>query len=147
MKERMNINNAEPGIYKAMAASDNQVDSFPLDPKLKELIRIRVSQINGCGYCINTHTKDALALGETEQRLFALSAWWETPFFTEEERAVLRLAEQVTNISAGGITDEVYTHALNILGETKLAQALFVSVTINSWNRIAISMHMVAEMN
>ena len=145
MKERMSINKAEPGIYKAMAASDYKVDSFELDPKLKELIRVRVSQINGCGYCINTHTKDALKIGETSQRLFAVSAWWETPFFSEEERVVLKLAEQVTNISNGGISDDVYNNALNILGETKLAQAIFVIITINSWNRIAISMHMVAE--
>jgi AhpD family alkylhydroperoxidase len=145
MKERMNIDKAEPGIYKAMAASDKQIDSFELDAKLKELIRVRVSQINGCGYCINMHTKDALKLGETTQRLFAVSAWWETPFFTEEERAVLKLAEQVTNISNEGVTDETYINALNILGEKKLAQVIFVTVTINSWNRIAISMHMVAE--
>lgn len=147
MKERMNINKAEPGIYQAMAASDKKVESFKLDAKLKELIRIRVSQINGCGYCINTHTKDAMKIGETTQRIFAISAWWETPFFTEEERAVLKLAEQVSNISSGGVTDEVYNNALNILGEKKLAQAIFVIITINSWNRIAISMHMVAEMN
>ena|SRR5450631_1996381 len=145
MKQRMNINKAEPAIYKAMAASDNQVDSFALDPKLKELIRIRVSQINGCGYCINTHTKDALKLGETTQRIFALSAWWETPFFTEEEKTVLKLAEQVTNISKKGVTDEVYNNALNILGEQKLAQVIFTAIAINSWNRIAIPMHMVAE--
>src|SRR6266496_3644860 len=147
MKERMNIDKTEPGIYKAMAASDKQVNSFELDAKLKELIRIRVSQINGCGYCINTHTKDALKLGETTQRLFAISAWWETPFFTEEERAVLKLAEQVTQISNGGVTDEVYNNALNKLGEKKLAQAIFVIATINSWNRIAIPVHMVAEMD
>ena len=147
MKERMSINKAEPGIYKAMAVSDSKVDSFELDPKLKELVRVRVSQINGCGYCINTHTKDALKIGETAQRLFAVSAWWETPFFTEEERAVLKLAEQVTNISDGGVSDEVYTNALNVMGETKLARAIFAIITINSWNRIAISMHMVAEMD
>jgi AhpD family alkylhydroperoxidase len=145
MQERMNIDNAEPAIYRAMAASDKQVNAFELDPRLKELIRIRVSQINGCGYCINTHSKDALKIGETTQRLFALSAWWETPFFTEEERAVLKLAEQVTGISHGGVTDDVYSQALKILGEKKLAQVIFVTVTINSWNRIAISMHMVAE--
>jgi len=147
MKERMNINMAEPGIYRAMAASDDQVGSFELDVKLKELIRIRVSQINGCGYCIDYHTKDALKAGETMQRLFAVSAWWETPFFTEEERAVLKLAEQVTNISGGGVTDDVYNNALTLLGEKKLAQAIFVMVTINSWNRIAISMHMVADLD
>src|SRR5712675_3270420 len=147
MKERMSIDKAEPGIYRAMAASDKQVDSFVLDAKLKELIRIRVSQINGCGYCVNTHTKDALKSGETTQRLFALSAWWETPFFTEEERVVLKLAEQVTNISKGGVTDETYNAALNLLGEKKMAEAIFTIVTINSWNRIAISVHMVAEMD
>ena len=75
MKERMSINKAEPAIYQAMAASDKQVDSFELDARLKELIRIRVSQINGCGYCINEHTRDALKAGETTQRLFAVSAW------------------------------------------------------------------------
>jgi AhpD family alkylhydroperoxidase len=147
MKERMNINKAEPGIYQAMAASDKQVESFELDAKLKELIRIRVSQINGCGYCIDYHSKDALKLGESSQRLFAVSAWWETPFFTEEERAVFKLAEQVTHISNGGVTDEVYSNALAVLGEKKLAQAIFTIATINSWNRIAISMHMVAEMD
>jgi AhpD family alkylhydroperoxidase len=104
-----------------------------------------VSQINGCGYCINSHTKDALKGGDTTQRLFALSAWWETPFFTDEEHAVLRLAEEVTDISKKGVTDEVFNNALEILGETKLAQVIFTAVTINSWNRIAISMHMVAE--
>jgi alkylhydroperoxidase family enzyme len=76
-----------------------------------------------------------------------VSAWWETPFFTEEERAVLKLAEQVTEISKGGITDDVYDHALNILGEQKIARAIFTIATINSWNRIAISMHMVAEVD
>ncbi len=147
MKERMNINQAEPGIYQAMAASDKQVESFELDATLQELIRIRVSQINGCGYCLNSHTKDALKIGETTQRLFAVGTWWETPFFTEEERAVLKLAEEVTNISNGGVSDEAYNDALNILGEKKLAQAIFTAITINSWNRIAISIHMVAEAN
>jgi AhpD family alkylhydroperoxidase len=145
MKQRMNINKAEPAIYKAMEAADNAVDSFDLDPKLKELIRIRVSQINGCGYCINAHTKDALQLGEATQRLFALSAWWETPFFTEAEQAVLRLAEQVTLISKERVTDEVFTNAMDLLGEKKLVAVIFTIITINSWNRIAIPMHMVAE--
>ena len=147
MKERMDINKAETGIYKAMAVSDDQVESFELDARLKELIRIRVSQINGCGYCINTHTKDALRIGETTQRLFSITAWWETPFFSKEEKAVLKLAEQVTAISNGGVSDDVFGNALSALGEKKLAQAIFTIVTINSWNRIAISMHMVAGPN
>jgi AhpD family alkylhydroperoxidase len=144
MKSRMNIDRVEPRIYKAMAESDNQLVEFDLSPKLQELIRVRASQINGCGYCINDHTKAALKLGETTQRLFAISAWWETPFFTKEETIVLKLTEEVTNISDGGVTDATYDMALNLLGEKKLAQAIFTIVTINSWNRIAISLHLVA---
>jgi AhpD family alkylhydroperoxidase len=144
MKERMSIKVVEPLIYKAMAAAEAQIVLFDLDAKLKELVKVRVSQINGCGYCINSHTKDALKIGETAQRLFALSAWWETPFFTEEEQAVLKLTEQVTNIADCGVTDEVYNNALNMLGEKRLAQAIFLIMTINSWNRIAISTHMIA---
>lgn len=140
----MNIDAAEPRIYKSMAVSDNYLSELELEGKLQELIRIRVSQINGCGYCIDYHTGDALKAGETVQRLMALSAWWETPFFTEEERAVLKLAEEVTLIAGGGLSDETYANALKYLGEKKLAQVIFVTTTINSWNRIAISMHMIA---
>ena len=144
MKRRMNIDEAEPRIYKAMAVADKQWAEFELDRRLQELIRIRVSQINGCGYCIDYHTKDALALGETTQRLFALAAWWETPFFTEEEQAILQLATEVTRIADHGVSDQTYQNALRLLGEKKLAQVIFVTTTINSWNRIAIAMHLVA---
>jgi AhpD family alkylhydroperoxidase len=144
MKARMDINKAEPGIYEAMFAADKVVKGFDIEPKLKELIKVRVSQINGCGYCINYHTKDALALGETNQRLFALSAWWETPFFSDEERAALKLAEEVTRISHG-VSDETYQRAVNQFGEQKVAQLIFIAITINSWNRVAIPVHMVAE--
>ena len=144
MKRRMNIDEAEPRIYKAMAVADKQWAEFELDRRLQELIRIRVSQINGCGYCIDYHTKDAIALGETTQRLFALAAWWETPFFTEEEQAILQLATEVTRIADHGVSDQTYENALRLLGEKKLAQVIFVTTTINSWNRIAIAMHLVA---
>jgi AhpD family alkylhydroperoxidase len=145
MKARMNIGEIEPLIYKAMAEADKQVNSFNLDPKLKELVKVRTSQINGCGYCINYHTNDARKLGEKEHKLYALSAWWETPFFTEEEQAALKLTEQVTNISISGVSDETFDKALEIFGEKKLAQLIFIIVTTNSWNRLAISTHMVAE--
>ena len=144
MKRRMNIDEAEPRIYKAMAVADKQWAEFELDRRLQEMIRVRVSQINGCGYCIDYHTKDALALGETTQRLFALAAWWETPFFTEEEQAILQLATEVTRIADHGVSDQTYQNALRLLGEKKLAQVIFVTTTINSWNRIAIAMHLVA---
>ena len=144
MKARMDINKAEPGIYQVMFAADKVVKGFDIEPKLKELIKVRVSQINGCGYCINYHTKDALAIGEINQRLFALSAWWETPFFTEEEQAALKLAEEVTNI-LHGVSDDTYQKALQFFGEQGVAQLIFIAITINSWNRVAIPVHMVAE--
>ncbi len=145
MKARMSLNNAEPGIYKVMGKADELVDSFELDPKLKELVKLRASQINGCGYCVNYHSKEARKIGETEQRLYAVSAWRETPFFTEEERAVLRFTEEATNISNGGVTDKTFDEVLEIFGEQKTAQLLFIIVNTNGWNRLAISTHMVAE--
>jgi AhpD family alkylhydroperoxidase len=147
MKTRMEINKIEPGIYKAMAAAESHLKEFNLDPRLRELIKVRVSQINGCGYCINLHTKAARKLGETEQRLYALSAWWETPFFTDEERAVLKLAEKVTLIASHGVSDEVYESVIKYFGEQKVAQLIFAIITMNSWNRIAVATHMVADMD
>jgi AhpD family alkylhydroperoxidase len=143
MKSRLSIKKVEPGIYQAMGAADQQIKGFDIDPKLKELIKVHVSQINGCGYCIDHHTQDALKLGETPQRLFALSAWWETPFFTDEEQAALKLAEEVTLIHNQGVTDETYKRAVELFGEKKLAQLIFIAITINGWNRIAIPAHMV----
>lgn len=145
MKTRFKIKDIEPGVYDAMFAAEKQIRRFHLDPKLRELLKIRVSQINGCGYCLNLHTKDARKLGETEQRLYTLSAWWETPFFTEEEGAALRLAEELTMISKHGVSDEVYKKAVATFGEQKVAQLILAILTINSWNRIAISTHMIAD--
>jgi len=145
MTERMNIDKAEPRIYKAMDVADRQIAAFDLDPKLVELVKLRASQINGCGYCVNTHSKDARKAGEPEQRVFAIAAWWETPFFSEAERAALRLTEEITRIGEGGLSEDTYQKALQHFGNTGVAQLIFTVVTINSWNRIAISMHMVAE--
>jgi AhpD family alkylhydroperoxidase len=145
MTERMNIDRAEPRIYKAMDAADRQIAAFDLDPKLVELVKLRASQINGCGYCVNTHSRDARKAGETEQRVFAIVAWWETPFFTEAEQAALKLTEEITRIGEGGLSEDTYQKALQHFGNTGVAQLIFTVVTINSWNRIAISMHMVAE--
>ena len=144
MTSRMNLKVVEPGVYDAMNTADKQISKFKLDPALRELVKIRVSQINGCGYCLNMHTADALKLGETQQRLFTLSAWWETPFFTEAERAALKLAEELTLIAQHGVSDETYNKAIALLSEQTVAQLMLVIVTINSWNRIAIATHMVA---
>jgi AhpD family alkylhydroperoxidase len=143
MKSRMSIKEAEPRIYKAMALADKQIEEFTIDAKLKELIKVRVSQINGCGYCIDSHSGDALALGESTQRLLALAAWWETPFFSDEERAALKLAEEVTHISHHGVSDETYENALKFFDKQGVAQLIFIAITINGWNRIAIPVHMV----
>ena len=145
MKARMSIKKEEPRVYKAMAEADNQIDSFGIDEKLLNLIRTRASQLNGCGYCINSHTKDARQLGETEQRLYALAAWWETPFFTEEEQVVLKLTEEITHLTRQGVTDDTYNKAISVLGKQRFAQILLVITTIHAWNRIAIVTHMVAE--
>ena len=145
MKARMSIKKEEPRVYKAMAEADNQIDSFGIDEKLLNLIRTRASQLNGCGYCINSHTKAARQLGETEQRLYALAAWWETPFFTEEEQVVLKLTEEITHLTRQGVTDDTYNKAISVLGKQRFAQILLVITTINAWNRIAIVTHMVAE--
>lgn len=125
--------------YRALAALSQTVSESGLDHILQELVKTRVSQINGCGYCIDMHTKDALALGETPQRLFALSAWRETPFFSDRERAALALAEEVTLIADHDPTDETIDEARRLFGEEEFLQLLYAIVTINAWNRLAVT--------
>ena len=141
MSKRVIIKDIEPKAYEAMFGLEKYLSKSNLEPALKELIKIRVSQINGCAYCIDLHTKDARKMGETEQRIYALNAWRETPFFTEKERAVLALAEEVTFINKG-VSDETYQNVAKILDEQTLAQAIMAIITINAWNRIGISTHM-----
>lgn len=141
----MNIDAAEPGVYKAMNAAEKQISTFTIEKKLAELIKLRTSQLNGCGYCVNLHAQDARKAGETEQRVFAISAWWETPFFTEAERAALKLAEEITRIQEAGLREDTFQHAKKYFSETEIAQLIFITTVTNSWNRIAISMHMVTE--
>lgn len=145
MKERMNIDAAEAGVYKAMNAAEKQISTFTIEKKLAELVKLRTSQLNGCGYCVNLHSQDARKAGETEQRVFAISAWWETPFFTEAERAALKLAEEITKIHEAGLREDTFQNAKKYFSETEIAQLIFITTVTNSWNRIAISMHMVAE--
>ncbi|WP_051029674.1 carboxymuconolactone decarboxylase family protein [Brevibacillus massiliensis] len=118
---------------------EKYLQTASIDQKLKELIKIRASQINGCAFCIDKHTKDARKMGETEQRIYALNAWRETPFFTPEERAVLALTEGVTLITEGHVPDEVYSEVRRYFDETQTAELIMAIVTINAWNRIAIS--------
>lgn len=130
----------QPQAFKAMLALVAYLETTALTPIHKELIKIRASQINGCAYCLNMHTRDALKHGETAQRIFVLDAWREAGLFTEEEKAILAVTEEVTLIQKG-LSDETYQKAEQLLGKEYLAQVIMAVVTINAWNRIAISTH------
>jgi len=138
MKARILIKKADPEAYKALGVLSNYIANSSLSKTHQELIKIRASQINGCAYCIDMHTKDARKAGETEQRIYALNAWRETPFFTEEERAILALTEEVTLIQ-NHVSDKTYEEAERILGEKYLAQVIMAIINISAWNRIGIA--------
>ncbi|NCI47016.1 carboxymuconolactone decarboxylase family protein [Sediminibacterium soli] len=139
MENRINIQKLQPEAYKAMYALENYLQHSQLSKTHLELIKIRASQINGCAFCINMHTSDALKQGETSQRIFLLNAWRETELFTEEERTILAITEEVTLISRQGLSEETYRKAEKLFDESYLAQIIMAVVTINGWNRIAIS--------
>lgn len=120
-----------------MEALENYLKNSGLDKKHSELIKIHASQINGCAYCINMHTKDARALGETEQRIYALNAWRETPFFSPEERAILALTEDITNIKHG-MNEKTLEEAEKVLDRHTISKVIMAAVIINAWNRIGI---------
>ncbi len=142
MDTRINIQEIQPQAYKAMFGLEGYLKTTQLDSTHQELIKIRASQINGCAFCLDMHTKDALKAGETTQRIFLLNAWKETQLFTREEKIILALTEAVTLIHQGGIPDALYREAESVLGTTYLAQVIMAVVTINAWNRIAISTHL-----
>jgi AhpD family alkylhydroperoxidase len=139
MQSRINEAKIPPEAAKAMWELENYVRNCGLEPSLLELVKFRASQINGCAYCIDMHTKDARAHGETEQRLYALTAWRETPFFTERERAALAWTEAVTEVSQTHVPDAVYELASQHFNEKELVDLTFAVVAINGWNRLAIS--------
>lgn len=139
MEPRINFARIAPGAYRAMAGLESYVrQSSKLEPSLLELVRMRASQLNGCAYCLDMHSKDARAAGETEQRLYTLSAWRETPFFTERERAALAWTEAMTLISSGNAPDEVYEEVRKEFTEEELVNLTIAIVAINGWNRLAI---------
>ena len=139
MEPRINFARIAPGAYRALAGLESYVrQSSKLEPSLLELVRMRASQLNGCAYCLDMHSKDARAAGETEQRLYTLSAWRETPFFTERERAALAWTEAMTLISSGNAPDEVYEEVRKEFTEEELVNLTIAIVAINGWNRLAI---------
>ncbi|MCA0758562.1 carboxymuconolactone decarboxylase family protein [Paenibacillus sp. N4] len=145
MSQRTVIIKENPGAYQAMLGLEKYLGESSVSASLKELVKIRASQINGCAYCINMHTKDARKLGESEQRIYALSAWRDTPYFTPEERAALALTESVTVITKEHVPNAVYDEAARYFNKTQMGELIMAIVTINAWNRIAISTGMMPE--
>jgi AhpD family alkylhydroperoxidase len=139
MEHRINAFTASPKAYQAMAAMEQFVDSCGLERPLLELVKMRASQINGCAYCLDMHSKDARALGETEQRLYALNAWSETPFYSERERAALEWTEAITQISETHAPDDVYERVSKQFKPEELANLTLAIATINGWNRLCIA--------
>lgn len=138
MKDRIDTVATQPAALKAMLGLENYLNSSGIKPAHKNLIKIRASQINGCAYCINMHTIEARKAGETEQRIYLLNAWRETELYTKEERAILALTEEITLIQ-NQVSDETYENAREIFDENYLAYIIMAVVTINSWNRLAIT--------
>ena len=140
MNKRIDFNLVQPAAYDAMDALDQFVNGSSVSKVLRELIRIRASLINGCAYCVDAHSADAMKWGETEQRIFLVSAWREAgDIFTEEERVVLQLTEEITLIHQQGLSDSLYDKALRLFGEVKTAQLIMAITTINAWNRIGVA--------
>ena len=139
MQPRLEAQKSSPAAYSALLALEAFVRrAWKLEPSLMELVRMRASQINGCAYCLDMHSKDARAEGETEQRLYTLSAWRETPFFTDRERAALDWTEALTLITEGHASDEVYEAVKQQFSDEELVNLSVAIIAINGWNRLAI---------
>lgn len=136
---RINLALADENAFKALMNLEHYLAQSGLDKRLYELIKIRASQMNQCAFCINMHTRDALKIGETAQRIFLLNAWRETDLFSEKEKAILALTESMTLISENGVPDDVYDEAARHLTDKELAAVMMAIVTINAWNRIAVT--------
>src|ERR1700760_4322813 len=139
MKPRMNFYQAAPETIKALTALENQIQASGLEQSLIELVKTRASQINGCAFCINMHSQDARKRGETEQRLYLLNAWRESPVYTDRERAALAWTEAVTLISQTHAPDDVYNEVRAQFSEARAVNPDVLIPTINGWNRLAIS--------
>lgn len=139
MSKRMLLKDADPKAYETMLAFEKYLAGTSLTKIHAELIKIRVSQINGCSFCLDKHIKDALAAGEDSRRIFVLSAWHETDFFDEKEQAILALAEEMTLIAGTGVTDAIYNHAIQVLGQKYTTEVMMGIIAMNAWNRVGIT--------
>ncbi len=139
MEPRIDYLKSARGAYHAMLGIEHYLQQCGLEESLLHLIKLRVSQVNGCAYCIDMHWKDLRAIGESEQRLYGLDAWEEAPYYSDRERAAFAWAESVTNIQAGHVPDAVYEHVKNFFNEKELADLTLAVTAINSWNRLSIA--------
>ena len=139
MSTRVEFTKASPGAYRVMLAMQEYVHGCGLEASLLELVKMRASQINGCAYCLDMHSKDARAAGETEQRLYLLDAWRESPFYSQRERAALAWTEALTLVADGHVPDDVYNEARLHFTEQELVDLSMAIIAINGWNRLAIA--------
>jgi AhpD family alkylhydroperoxidase len=147
MPARLKMGKVQPAAYKAMDVLDNYVSETAIEKIPQELIRIRASQINGCAYCVNYHSAEAVKGGESEKRLLLISVWREARnIFTEKEQLLFEMTEAITLIHKDGLSDAVYNKAIEVFGEEKTAQIIMVIITINAWNRIGVGLHMEPEL-
>ena len=144
MKARLEMAKLSPAFYKAMLGLEQYLHSCGLEEGVIHLMKLRASQVNGCAYCIDMHWKDLRAFGETEQRLYGLGAWEESPYYTERERAALAWTEAVTKIREGHVPDAVFEEVKKQFSEKEMADLTAVVATINAWNRLAIATRSVA---
>ena len=139
MEHRINIQKVEPAAYQAMFGLEKYLSTSKVDPILLELIKMRASQINGCAFCLNMHSADARKIGETEQRLYLLNAWRETKLYTEEERVILEMTEEITLIQKNGLSDATYAKAKEVFEDDYIGHIIMMITIINAWNRIGIA--------
>jgi AhpD family alkylhydroperoxidase len=144
MKARINLMQVNPGILNAMLGLEKQISKAGLDSQLLDLVRMRASQINGCAYCLDMHSKDARAAGETEQRLYGLNAWREAPYYSARERAALDWTEALTLVSETHAPDDVYERVREQFSEDETAHLTLAIVAINGWNRLNIAARTIA---
>jgi AhpD family alkylhydroperoxidase len=138
-QSRITLGKVARESYRALCALDDSVD---FDPALRELVKLRASQINGCAFCVDMHSRDALAGGEDERRVWAVAVWREAPFFDERERAALALTEAMTRLPDAGVPDDVYDEAARHFDEHELGQLMFAIIAINAWNRVGVGTHL-----
>lgn len=144
MEPRMNVAALMPEAYKHMLALERVLERSTLPAVVRELVKLRVSQINGCGFCVDMHSHDLKAMGESDERIFAVVAWREAPFFTKPERAALALAEEATRLGPEGVSDAAWERARAQFDEPTLAALVVAIATINAWNRYGVTLRLVA---